>query len=77
MESLSFLEWKIKGDQIIQRTSYYENEAEKIITLSKVLFKYMFTICGPWPKNGHNYFGDFSCGINCPVAEKLDCAFLP
>ena len=45
----------------------------------KVLFKYIFTIFGPKIAIIISVnFHDFSCGINCPVAEKkLDFALLP
>ena len=45
----------------------YQNGAEKLTKIVKILFEY--NIQHIWPKNGHNHFGDL---FLLTVAEKMD-----
>ena len=68
---MEFGVWGIQNNEI--GFYYTKMKREKSSQLLNALFKYIFTIFGP--KMAIIISVTYSCGINCPVAKKMDFHF--
>jgi hypothetical protein len=75
-DSLSFLEWKIYGDQIMQRISYYENEAEKITGVSGWNHvKHLPPTNTSWYPYNDDLFGNYTYGNHLDYYDNWTVPF--
>jgi hypothetical protein len=75
-ESLSFLEWKINGDQILKRISYYENEAEKITGVSGWNHvKHLPPTNTSWYPYNDDLFGNYTYGTHLDYYDNWAVPF--